>query len=251
MKLRKIFASFVLVFLLAPLVEVGQREVRAIENPETATFVLHKRVFDDTMPEYKENTGLEMPDFGGRALNGAGFTVYDVTAKYHAALVGKTQAEAIAAVIGEYNDDAVGFTKVGNEQFTADPEGTTKFVDLPLYSNDIDAAYLFVETTTPTNLNIVQNAIPVLVSLPIEDPTNEGQSLTTINLYPKNVSREEPKPTPKPEPKPKPKPTPKPKPPGRLPQTGEAKTIIGLFGLLIVGMVSIIWFKRNSNKKTN
>ena len=248
MKLRKIFASFVLVFLLAPLVEVGQREVRAIENPETATFVLHKRVFDDNMPEYKENTGLEMPDFGGRALNGAGFTVYDVTAKYHAALVGKTQAEAMATVIAEYNDDDTGFTKVGNEQFTADPDGTTKFANLPLYSNDLDAAYLFVETTTPTDPNIIQKAAPFILSMPIYTAMDSTGVLNTdIHVYPKNVSREEPKPTPKPEPKP----TPKPKPPGRLPQTGEAKTIIGLFGVLIVGTVSIIWFKRNSSKKTN
>ncbi|HIZ54167.1 MAG TPA: hypothetical protein IAA20_09515, partial [Candidatus Enterococcus avicola] len=162
---KKIWKIAIAALLIAPLFAGSLNASAATEGNVDVT--VHKRVFDDNMPEYKENTGLVMPDFGGRALDGAGFTVYDVTAKYHAALVGKTQAEAMATVIAEYNDDDTGFTKVGNEQFTADPDGTTKFANLPLYSNDLDAAYLFVETTTPTDPNIIQKAAPFILSMPI------------------------------------------------------------------------------------
>ena len=189
---KKIWKIAIAALLIAPLFAGSLNASAATEGNVDVT--VHKRVFDDNMPEYKENTGLEMPDFGGRALNGAGFTVYDVTAQYHAALVGKTQAEAMATVIAEYNDDDTGFTKVGNEQFTADPDGTTKFANLPLYSNDLDAAYLFVETTTPTDPNIIQKAAPFILAMPIYTAMDSTGVLNTdIHVYPKNVTAEDTK----------------------------------------------------------
>ena len=47
----------------------------------------------------------------------------------------------------------------------------------------------------------------------------------------------------------KPKPSPTPTPGGRLPQTGEAKSIMGIVGILIVGSVIIYWQRRRTSKQ--
>lgn len=190
--IKKVWKIVAAVLLLLPLFAGSLNASAATEGNVDVT--VHKRVFEDTMPANKQNTGLVMPDFGGAPLNGAGFTVYDVTVAYHNALDGSDQATAMAAVIADYEADATGFTQVGVEQITGDPDGTTKFANLPLYSNDLDAAYLFVETSTPAQPNIVQKAAPFILAMPIYTAMGANGALNTdIHVYPKNVSAEDTK----------------------------------------------------------
>ena len=86
---RKLWKIMIATLLLVPLFAGGISAFADTTPPPTTTDVtVHKRVFEDEMPEVKVNTGLEDATFGGTPLAGAGFTVYDVTAAYHAAIVG-------------------------------------------------------------------------------------------------------------------------------------------------------------------
>lgn len=241
MKLSKIFVSLTLFLLLVPLILLNQREVIADENElNEVTIVIHKRVFEDKLPQpFIQNTGQEMPDFGGQPLAGAGFTVFDVTTLYHAAMIKSNQETAMKKVIASYQAKPTDFKALSKEQFTGNPNGTTTFIGLPTVSGGKDAAYLFVETTIPkpTDKTIVQKSAPILLALPIQ---TKGSSETVIHVYPKNISEEKATPPTPPKPTP-PKPTP---PTGRLPQTGEVKTFMGISGMFIVGVVSVIWYKR-------
>lgn len=274
MKLRKIFASFALVFLLAPLGLIGQGRVQAAEIPSEVTFVLHKRVFinPNEVPSIRVNSGLELtPDnvteenedlldatktFGA---NGIVFEVYDATEYVLAELKEGTLESAMQDVFE--SDPADLRTALTEDNLITtittarDTEtGENGVASLTLDFNEVDGenhAILFLEVL-PTNGAIRQEAAPMLVSLPVEDTMNEGQFLDTVHLYPKNVLRgrlpETGGETPTPTPRPTPRPTPTPKPVGRLPQTGEAKTITGLLGILIVGSVLVFWNKRSTKK---
>lgn len=238
MKLSKILVSLTLLLLLVPLVLLNQKEVIADESRlNEVSVVIHKRVFEDKLPNpLMQNTGQEMPDFWGQPLDGAGFTVFDVTDLYHAALIKSNQEAAMNKVIASYQAKPTDFKALSKEQFTGNPNGTTTFIGLPTVSGGKDAAYLFIETTIPkpTDKAIVQKSAPILLALPIQ---TKGISDTVIHVYPKNISEKKATPS-KPIP---PKPTP---PTGRLPQTGEVKTFMGISGMLIVGAVSVIWYKR-------
>ncbi|MDN6030071.1 MAG: pilin N-terminal domain-containing protein, partial [Lactococcus plantarum] len=59
---------------------------------------INKRIWDEGQtPKDIQNTGETM-DFGGRALNGSEFTVYDVTEKYYELIKNSDQKTAIAAI---------------------------------------------------------------------------------------------------------------------------------------------------------
>lgn len=270
MKLRKIVASFALVFLLAPLGWIGQRDVQAAETPDEVTFVLHKRVFinPNEVPPIRVNSGLELtPDnvteenedlldstktFGA---NGIVFEVYDATAYVLDGLEEDTLEGVMQDILEADPDDLrTALTKdhlVTTITTARDADtGENGVATLTLDFSEMDSpnsAILFLEVL-PSNGAIRQEAAPMLVSLPVEDPMNEGQFLDTVHLYPKNVLRgrlpetggETPTPTPRPTP------TPTPKPIGRLPQTGEAKTMMGIVGILIVGSVIVFWSKRST-----
>lgn len=195
---RKIWKIMIATMLLVPLFAGGLSAFAETETSpptvETADVTLHKRVFKDKLDTGypKENTGLEDENFGGMPLAGAGFTVYNVTDAYHAALVGKTQAEAIAAVLAlhEATPPTV-FPIAKAEQLTMDPGGKTTFTGLSLKSGDKDAAYLFVETTTPDSPTIVEKAAPFILAMPIYTAKDKtGELNKDIHVYPKNISAE-------------------------------------------------------------
>lgn len=188
---RKLWKIMIATLLLVPLFAGGISAFADTTPPPTTTDVtVHKRVFEDEMPKVKVNTGLEDATFGGTPLAGAGFTVYDVTAAYHAAIVGKTQAEAIDAVLALHNaTPPTVFPVAKAEQLTVDPGGKTTFTGLPLISSGKDAAYLFVETTTPDSPTIIEKAAPFILAMPIYTAMGSaGQLNTDIHVYPKNVS---------------------------------------------------------------
>lgn len=188
--IKKVWKIVAAVLLLLPLF-AGSLSASAVTEVETANVTVHKRVFKDELPELKLNTGLEMPDFGGDPLAGAGFTVYDVTDKYHAALTGSDQTAAMNAVIADYTGGGTGFTVVATEQLTTAPDGTTVFTNLPLISSGKDAAYLFVETTAPATPTIIQTALPFILAMPIYTAMDaDGELNTDIHVYPKNVTAE-------------------------------------------------------------
>lgn len=195
---RKIWKIMIAALLLVPLFAGGLSAFAETETSpptvETANVTLHKRVFKDKLDTGypKENTGLEDENFGGMPLAGAGFTVYNVTDAYHAALVGKTQAEAIAAVLAlhEATPPTV-FPIAKEEQLTMDPGGKTTFTGLSLKSGDKDAAYLFVETMTPDSPTIVEKAAPFILAMPIYTAKDKtGELNKDIHVYPKNISAE-------------------------------------------------------------
>lgn len=185
---KKLWKIVVAALLLVPLF-AGALGANAAEAG-TADVTLHKRVFKDNLPEGlpKVNTGQLDPDFGGEALPGAEFTVYDVTTKYHAAIVGSTQQVAMDSVIADYNATPGAFTALRPAVETSDPAGLAFFANLPLQSGGKDAAYLFVETKTPTNPTITQKAAPFILAMPIFTSLGEdGELNTDIHVYPKNV----------------------------------------------------------------
>ena len=103
------------------------------------------------------------------------------------------------------------------------------------HSNPTNPAVLFLEDES--NLSSTkERAVPILIVLPVEDPQHSGEYLDKIDIYPKIYSYQDipsvpdlPKKVPN-------KPF--------LPQTGEAKTMVALIGLILVGVISFIWKKR-------
>ncbi|MHC5267708.1 SpaH/EbpB family LPXTG-anchored major pilin [Enterococcus sp. LJL98] len=188
---RKIWKIIVASLLIVPLFVGGLSAFAVDEAPTTAAVTVHKRVFQDKIPEGypKQNTGSEMNDFGGDPLAGAEFTVYDVTTKYHAALAvpGATQTSAMDAVIAQYPGAPGTFTPLQAHETVAGT-GTAVFAGLPLKSGGKDAAYLFVETKTPDSPTIIQTAAPFILAMPIYTAAGaDGQLNTDIHVYPKNV----------------------------------------------------------------
>lgn len=193
--LKKVWKIVAAALLLLPLF-AGGLNASAATAPTSADVTVHKVVFEDKIPEGypKQNTGLVMSDFGGTPLAGAGFTVYDVTQAYHSAINGADQATAMAAVIADFNNGVDVGSAVGAEQVTVNPGGVTTFEDLPLTSDGLDAAYLFVETSTPAQPNIVQKAAPFILAMPIYTAAGaDGVLNTDIHVYPKNVTAEDTK----------------------------------------------------------
>ena len=266
MKRGKILIYIALFFLAMPLGLLGLT-VRADEvSTEVTTIVIHKRVFLDSNAEaeLRVNNGIELDESNDLAnpqktfgLNGAVFEVYDAT-EYITQLQADYSNEVIEqAVLDADLDDLRAELTEGNklgEVTTGTLDGEVGIATISI-ENLTDQTMLIIleKASLPANTTIRSITAPMLISFPVTNPdTNSEEAfLSTVHLYPKSTLRgrlpqtggETPTPTPV-------TPTPvTPKPTGRLPQTGEAKSMIGLFGLVIVGTVSIIWFKRNSNKK--
>lgn len=156
------------------------------EGDNTVSITIHKRLFNDK-PTDKENTGDIMDDFGGEALNGAEFTVYNVTEEYNQGLNSKTVAEVTNDLVkkfdGNYEENPItsGITK---------NDGTVSF-DLNRKSDGQMQVYVIVETKLPTNISITEKSSPMIIALPIYSVDVEGNSSVenkNIHLYPKNVS---------------------------------------------------------------
>lgn len=286
MKLRKMMTSLTLLLLLAPLAFAIPKKIAA-EFPQEITFVLHKRVFYTLGAEesvrMRPNSGLELlPDnvteenqdlidptktYG---LNGVTFDIYDATDYVMDRLLDsdnpqtleEISQEVLSADMDELREELTDDNLITSITTARDID--TGELGMASVTRDFsetgteNSALLFLERPVETNSSLViyQIAAPMLVSLPISNPMFEDEFMDIVHLYPKNVLRGRlpdtggPDPEPEPTPTPTPTPTPKPTTPGgRLPQTGEAKTFMGVSGLLIVGAVGVIWYKRRTKKE--
>lgn len=214
MKAKKIFGLLAAGMMALPLLfgAMGAGNVvDAAEVPKDVNVTLHKRVFEDEMPSNTPNTGKEIPNFGGKALNGVTFTAFDVTNEYYS-LFDETDPDTgkkytIDGAIKYIQDNKEEFNntpKMGSVETTggteSSPLGQAKFENLPLTKiineedEPRDAVYLFLETGAPANVK--QYAQPIVLAMPIYTVATDGNPSvlnTDIHLYPKNVTMEDTK----------------------------------------------------------
>lgn len=184
-KLGKLVSVIVLMFPL--LAGFFMTEVNAAEV-ENVTVNLHKRVFENgdskKDPYAKQNTGEEMPDFGGEALNGVTFEVYDVSEEFIRLLESESAEAATATILKdtEAAHYAPEYASRVSEQKTAG-EGVATFANLPIKKDGKYATYLFVETNSPGTIK--EKAAPIVLTMPIYiGETNDIN--TNVHIYPKN-----------------------------------------------------------------
>lgn len=157
--------------------------------PNEVNITVHKRVFDDKLPGLTQNTGEEMPNFGGNALPNIGFTVYDITDKYLAELNGGKEAqEATDALVKYYTENGTSDEDaVVKEQQLTNANGDTTFENIATKINkdgqDLFRTLLILETKSPTG--ITQKAAPIVLTLPVYGSKNTA--LENIHIYPKNT----------------------------------------------------------------
>ncbi|WP_297077420.1 SpaH/EbpB family LPXTG-anchored major pilin [uncultured Enterococcus sp.] len=208
-KKRNLWMSMMLLLpVMAGVITAGSHQVKAAEEDKnTVNITLNKKAYDEVRddkgniipPTEYPNTGLEMDEFkNAKPLPGVTFKAYNVTEDYTAAYKAafdttidqKEAAEKAAEaaknkLMSTYsNTELPSSGKVGTE--VTDANGQAKFTDLTAKSNGIYQAYMFFETAKPANVS--QEAAPMLVVLPVE---NGGKLLTDIQLYPKNVIKNE------------------------------------------------------------
>jgi fimbrial isopeptide formation D2 family protein/LPXTG-motif cell wall-anchored protein len=194
-KFAKTLKTLALSILALPVVfsAMGSIQVSAAESSTTAKVTLHKLIYADKRG-VKENTGSIDPSFTGEPLDGAEFTVYDVTAQYKALRSGNTPLSPEAAIAEiQRNYVATDVTKVASGVTTNG--GLVTFSDLALKAADgkTDQVYLFLETKTPNTVTVTQKSAPIVLAMPIYKLDAEGKSTenlnTDIHLYPKNETR--------------------------------------------------------------
>lgn len=200
MKKNKFLQAILAAVLLLTTAIVSNQQVFAAEDTvaaTTANVTINKRIFDEgKTPTAILNTG-EVMDFGGKALNGSEFTVYDVTAKYYDLIKGSDQNTVITKLQQDAASVAPTYaTKVASK--TTVGEGQAVFANLPMKNTDGKYnVYLFVETKTPDNITVTRRAVPIVLALPIYKLDASQKPTDTINtdiqLYPKNETAKDTK----------------------------------------------------------
>lgn len=265
-KATKVVKSLVVLLTLLPVGLGVMNPVTAHARSEPSgplTFVLHKRVFrngqdygvgvtgglelDQSTATDEQSKSLinEEETYG---LNGVTFAVYDATDYVSDKLKEMSQEELLKHVTDSSNETLLEEIKPYDSFIqdvvtanVSDEDGVGKVTVNPTKEN---SAYLFIETkvSDEDTDRIKVTATPMLIILPVENPTEKGTYLSTIHLYPKNteIKPDEPTPSKPPEPEEPSKPTP----PGRLPQTGEAKSIMTFIGVFLVLGAVVLWMRR-------
>ncbi|MDG3146473.1 SpaH/EbpB family LPXTG-anchored major pilin [Streptococcus suis] len=187
------------ILLLTTAFVSNQHIVSADDNVDVkyTDITINKRIFDEGQtPKDIQNTG-EIMDFGGRALNGSEFTVYDVTEKYYELIKTSDQNTAIAKIQQDAASVAPDYAKKVDAQTTAG-DGRATFSNLTI-KNDANQynVYLFVETKTPNDITVTKRAVPIVLAMPIYklDATQKPTDVinTNIQLYPKNETAKDTK----------------------------------------------------------
>ncbi|MHC9001322.1 SpaH/EbpB family LPXTG-anchored major pilin [Enterococcus bulliens] len=199
-KKRNLWMSMMLLLpVVAGVITAESHQVKAEESPsDPVKITLNKKAFDK-MPDEVTNTGVAITEFdSAKSLPGVTFQAYNVTADYNTeyknalgGIANPTTEQQKAAVskaqtrVSEkYTNDSLPKSDVVGTEVT-DANGKATF---SVYSK-IDGryqAYMFFETKAPAN--VIDKATPMLVVLPVE---NDGELLTDIQLYPKNVIKNE------------------------------------------------------------
>ena len=258
-KSSKLSGSILIILLTLPLGLGLVTPVKAATPEQPISFVIHKRVFKDSERlKTRENTGLPISPTGSAdkdlvdgsityGLNGVTFQVFDATQYVTDNLAKMSKSDLLKHVTNSDKDTLISElspyqSKIG-ELITKADAGEDGVARLTVNPTSASSAYLFIETKLdPSDVNRVKmTATPMLVILPVENPIEKGTNLTTIHLYPKNTQiKVTPPPT---------LPPTKPKDPlPILPQTGEAKTVIGILGVLVLGTALLLWQKQTKTK---
>lgn len=259
-KLIKVI-SFLFLFSLSVSL-LGTTKVNAEEDILKTEFILHKRMYIDPKANPKEvsNTGLEMPDeeFMNKettyGLNDVVFEIYDVSEYVRKQRQGeeKKSTQEIQTYFSdtEPNQLAENFkNNLVDTVVTKTINGESGMAVFEATSKEETPAYLILEKAAPLikGQKIIKLAMPMLIILPVENPLEEGNYLSTIHLYPKNAQYNVPEPEKKVPPIPKPDPKPK-KP--FLPQTGEIKSAMAILGVVVIAVVFWIWKNKRSTQKS-
>lgn len=258
--MKKIFSTVIILLVISFASTIYPTSSHAEEKESAIEFVLHKKMFKDfnATPDYTQNTGLEMDSNAEETygLNNVTFEVYEVTdwaaeelqTQSLENLMTKVMNTPMQELRGKFSSDVknpllqeVVTTTIANE------DGVAVVNVTPAIHN---SAYLFLETKAPAieGQEIRELAAPMLVVLPIENPSVSGSYLSTIHLYPKNSGVELPKP-PEPQKPEQPKPE-KPSKPGKpsLPITGEAKSMISILGIALLITAFLLYRKQVNNQ---
>jgi hypothetical protein len=141
--------------------------------------MLHKVLLDenDTTTKY-DNQGTELNIDDSVLLNGAGFTVYDVTTLVNAGETEQDLYQLDETYGASYFEDK-GLKVATDITGATGTKGLATF-QLPEKSNGQDAKYLIIETTHPeiAKLEIAQ---PIFLNFPVTSTVDD-----VIHLYPKN-----------------------------------------------------------------
>ncbi|MGX6973092.1 SpaH/EbpB family LPXTG-anchored major pilin [Vagococcus lutrae] len=196
--LKTLTASFVAMLVLPLLTGVVSVKATEPEEATEANITLHKRVFEENgIKETVLNTGEEMPDFAGEALNGVEFTMYNITDIYHEMLAKTSEnvEEAQKSVIEQIQKTAIDTpdklalqSKIIKVEVTQE-NGQATFKNVAMKQGEKDAVYLFLETKTPNKPTITKIAAPIVLAMPIYKNDNKDLN-RDIHVYPKNESAE-------------------------------------------------------------
>lgn len=201
MKNKNILMS---IMLLLPIITgalcMGSATVHADETDFVNITVNKKAYENDDALQNIQNTGVEMPEFSGvKPLPGIGFTPYNVTAEFDAAYkeaLGSNvtpnaaqQKEAMEAaqkkLAQTYTNDKLPTSAPVSPEVKTNAEGKATF-NVPSKIDGHYQTYMFFETFSPSNVS--QKAAPMLTVLPVK---YEGNTLTDIQIYPKNMIKHE------------------------------------------------------------
>lgn len=255
------FISFLFLFSLSVSL-LGTTKVNAEEDILKTEFILHKRMYIDPKANPKEvsNTGLEMPDeeFMNKettyGLNDVVFEIYDVSKYVREQRQGeeKKSTQEIQTYFSDTKPNQLAENFKNNlvdTVVTKTINGESGMAVFEATSKEETPAYLILEKAAPLikGQKIIKLAMPMLIILPVENPLEEGNYLSTIHLYPKNAQYDVPEPEKKVPPTPKPDPKPK-KP--FLPQTGEIKSAMAILGVVVIAVVFWIWKNKRSTQKS-
>lgn len=237
------------VLLLLATVFSGVTTVFSETTIDTIQVTLHKRLLEEDISDVIQNTGEEL-DFEGKPLAEVEFQVFDVTDEYHNLVTTTSQEEVLENLQTKFAQPT---KEKERTTTTTNAQGEAQFT-LPTKNGEKDAVYVFVESKLPDDFVITKRATPLILMLPVYKMNKNGsfseQLVDEVHLYPKNIGYqpipEEPEKPEKPE---KPK-EPQPEKPKRplLPQTGEAKSMIGLVGIVLIGTAISFWRKRVTQK---
>lgn len=151
--------------------------------PAEVTVVLHKLLFDHSLPSQQQNKGgVTQPNFeeASKPLNGVTFSVYDVTADFWRTVKQVTKGDVEQAQAKLAGDAYQPTTKAVQSHVTAG-QGEATFAHLLLRRSNQYAVYLFKEANQPAGIeNDGQNLVVVM-------PGNiEHGVQSRIDLFPKN-----------------------------------------------------------------
>ncbi|WP_270789516.1 pilin N-terminal domain-containing protein [Enterococcus diestrammenae] len=186
-KLMTIIALFGMFLTVAMGAVSAHATVPEPVDTDTVEFQLHKKHYTEGQTP-KANTGLEDSTFGGTALKGVTFNVYNVSAEYYELVTGTDAItpEAAIAYLANENEFTLPTATAADPEIT-DSTGLATFAELPKKTNGQHSVYMFVETMK-ANFATTGNGQRLVVTLPVYATVkNKETELPVIHLYPKNL----------------------------------------------------------------